>query len=225
MKKISTKGNYWGRKDVVGSFSEKPVSEHVKEFLKFSGLIRTGVNALDVGCGGGRHTLLLLKNGFEVYACDASIKMVNSTRDKIAAVKDIEFAQSRVIQVQMDKLPYESGFFEIVISSGVLHNARSKKELKNSLLETARVLKPSGLLYLKSFYYSGWDTEHLLSKSKNSTSIYVNKYGEEMTLLQLEDFLSLVPEKLKLIEGVKTYTKEVETGKRDIFYGYFRKSE
>ncbi|MFC5652534.1 class I SAM-dependent methyltransferase [Paenibacillus solisilvae] len=112
------------------------------------GRITPDMRILDAGCGSGRNLVYLLHSGFEVYAVDRSA-------DAIAAVQRLakELAprwseeQARVEAVE--SMSFESGSFDFVISSAVLHFAGSVKHFDQMVEELWRVLKPGGKLFAR----------------------------------------------------------------------------
>lgn len=99
---------------------------------------------LDAGCGNGRNLIWFLKNDFEVYAID---------RDP-AAIKYLEsvypcFNKERLQVAEIDKLPFGNNFFDHVISSAVLHFAKSVSHFNDMIKEMVRVLNPNGTLFIR----------------------------------------------------------------------------
>jgi SAM-dependent methyltransferase len=106
---------------------------------------------LDLGCAGGRNTLLLAAAGFDVYALDSSHAMIARTRTRVAEIIDPDEARRRITVGPMDDLDFASGFFDLILALGVYHNAHSPEEWNQALAETSRVLKPRGLVLVANF--------------------------------------------------------------------------
>ena len=64
---------------------------------------------LDFGCGTGRHTTYLLKEGFEVYGCDTSDRALEIIKE---ILKNIKFKKC-----DMTSLPYEDKSFDGIHNS------------------------------------------------------------------------------------------------------------
>src|SRR5258708_40375909 len=77
---------------------------------------------LDAGCGSGRNLVYFLKNGYKVYAIDPNAEAVETVR---SLAKDIapENPQTNFKVAKAEDLPFEGGYFDLVISSAVLHFA------------------------------------------------------------------------------------------------------
>jgi len=76
---------------------------------------------LDLGCGNGRNSLWLVKNGFEVYGIDFSKSAIDFCKEHVKGAKFIVgYAQ---------QLPFKDEFFDVVIDAGTIHvNPPSERE-------------------------------------------------------------------------------------------------
>jgi SAM-dependent methyltransferase len=93
--------------------------------------------ALDIGCGSGRHTILLDQFGFKASACDVSADAVRLTR-MVAALPS-----KRVLQAPMTALPYADGSFDVALAYGVFYYG-TRDEHEAAVAEMHRVLRPGG---------------------------------------------------------------------------------
>lgn len=100
--------------------------------------------ALDVGCGGGKHSFYLAKNSFEVYGIDLSEEAIKTARSEFK--KQGYRGQFKVCSFAK-KFPYKNNFFEAVISIRALNHG-AEKEIDNCISEMERVLKPGGLIFV-----------------------------------------------------------------------------
>ena len=98
------------------------------------GRIRPGMRILDAGCGGGRNAFYFRREGYDVWGVD-----------EIQALTDWE--QFRVAKVE--NMPFQSAYFDVVLSSAVLHFAESIANFDAMLHEMWRVLKPGGILFCR----------------------------------------------------------------------------
>jgi malonyl-CoA O-methyltransferase len=97
----------------------------------------TGISALDLGCGTGRHALWLASMGARVTALDFSREMLAEARQKPWA-NQVRFI---VHDLHDQALPFASETFDLVVSGLVLEHLR---ELDPFFAEARRVLKPGG---------------------------------------------------------------------------------
>lgn len=95
-----------------------------------------GLEALDLGCGTGRHTTLLATGGAHVTAVDFSPGMMDVARGKPGAER-VRF----VVHDMHEPLPFGDAAFDLVISGLVLEHLRG---LDGFFREARRVLRPGG---------------------------------------------------------------------------------
>ena len=103
---------------------------------------------LDAGCGGGRNLLYFLKNGYEVYGIDPNAEAIETVR---SIAKDIapKNSQNNFKVAKAEDLPFDGAYFDLVISSAVLHFAESETHFDTMLNSMWRVLKPGGYLFAR----------------------------------------------------------------------------
>src|ERR1700744_23582 len=103
---------------------------------------------LDAGCGGGRNLFYFLKNDYEVYGIDPNAEAIEAVKTlaKDIAPKNppINFKVARA-----EELPFDDKYFDLVISSAVLHFADSETHFESMLNSMWRVLKPGGYLFAR----------------------------------------------------------------------------
>ncbi len=96
------------------------------------------MKVLDIGCGNGRDLSMLLNSGAYLYGIDASQIMVKRAKTNVS--------RAHITQGVMEDLPYNDGFFDVVMSKYVI---QSSTDVLTCIQEMNRVLKPGGtLLYL-----------------------------------------------------------------------------
>jgi tellurite methyltransferase len=96
--------------------------------------------ALDLGCGVGRHAMLLAESGFRVEAFDGADSGLDVLR---------QTAVSRGLTVSVkhgnaDALPYPDASFDFVLSWNVIYHG-TMGDVGGRIAEIWRVLKPGGL--------------------------------------------------------------------------------
>jgi ubiquinone/menaquinone biosynthesis C-methylase UbiE len=102
-----------------------------------------GTPVLDAGCGPGPLTVEFARRGFAVTALDASTSMLALARENVDRAGfggAVRFEEGSI-----ERLPFESGAFAMVCSSGVIEYLQS---YTTALAEFARVLRPGGHLVL-----------------------------------------------------------------------------
>jgi SAM-dependent methyltransferase len=141
---------FWEQADVVERFAQRDPDHRLRALLEERRL--RPARALDIGCAGGRNTLFLAWHKVDVYAIDASHAMLEETRSRLDRLLGEGTARERVQEGRMDDLSrFPDASFDLVISLGVLHQARSWPEWNRAVDEAARVLRPGGRLLLSEF--------------------------------------------------------------------------
>jgi SAM-dependent methyltransferase len=184
------------------------------------------VRVLDLGCAGGRNTVVLAERGFDLEARDASPAMVAKTRERLVPIVGSSEASKRIQVGRMDDLSaHENGGFDLVVALGIYHCAQSRGEWERALAETARVLKPGGRVLVSVFtpetdltgrgiraipgepdVYEGFDT--------GGRHVLVDAEGLDRDLARV----GLLP-----LEPTRTARPKVETGRRVSANGLFGK--
>jgi len=104
---------------------------------------------LEAGCGTGRESMYLASNGARLTAIDITERSLNVAKQEAARFDfrhNIRFMKASVLD-----MPFGSGTFDIVLSSGVIHHTA---EPERAFSELTRVLTPGGYLIL--FVYNNF---------------------------------------------------------------------
>ncbi|KAG5666633.1 hypothetical protein PVAND_014649 [Polypedilum vanderplanki] len=196
---------------------------------------------LDVACGTGIDSILLVEKGFEVVSCDASDKMLKyAIKERWNRRKDSRFdnwiiEEANWLTLNDDMREYLQGGFDAVICLGnsfghILDNCEQKQAIRNF----ERCLKTGGLLIIdhrnydiicnggnapsKSIYYNS----QYMTDIKTSL-LYVNGKPTKVTL----DCLITTDDGIKYEFGLSSYPHQLEEFKKilkEIFgYGCYHK--
>ena len=113
-----------------------PPLPEVVEFAKY--LEREDATTiLDLGCGAGRHSVLLGKQGFQVVALDISETALNTLESRL---KTASISTVTVVKHEMWELPFIDDYFDGVICTNVLHHGKLV-QIKQATREVYRVMK------------------------------------------------------------------------------------
>jgi len=96
---------------------------------------------LDLGCGLGRHCILLAKEGFEVYGIDNSLAGLQFALQWAAR----ESVTLHLALGDMGQLPYGSAFFDLILAWNVIYHG-TVEYIRRTVAEIARCLGPGGYL-------------------------------------------------------------------------------
>ena len=113
-------------------FQPRAKQRIVDAFVRLAG-VAPPAHVLDVGCGSGTFTGLLLARGYRMSGIDISSKMIALARHKFA---DIAFHEG-----DAENLPFGNNEFDALLLSGLLHHFPDQRRLA---AEVFRVLKPGG---------------------------------------------------------------------------------
>jgi SAM-dependent methyltransferase len=104
--------------------------------VRFLGLLPSGASILELGCGAGNHSAVMLGEGFAVRATDGSPEM--------AAIASRRLGHP-VEAMRFDELDAHQAYDGVWASACLLHVPRG--ELESILARIHRALKPSGVFY------------------------------------------------------------------------------
>jgi SAM-dependent methyltransferase len=138
---------------------------------------------LDLGCGLGRHVAFAHEIGLEGYGIDLSETAIAAGRAWMATLGD--GLADRLVAGDATALPWEDGFFSVVVSHGVL-DSMPFAVARAAMEESARVLRPGGLAY---FDVIAFDDRHAgageLEVADGFEAGTVQSYFDEERLAQL----------------------------------------
>jgi ubiquinone/menaquinone biosynthesis C-methylase UbiE len=92
---------------------------------------------LDLGCGAGRHSILLADEGFQVVALDISETALKTLE---ARLKSASIDNVTLVKHEMWDLPFVDDYFDGVICTNVLHHGKLA-QIKQATKEVHRVMK------------------------------------------------------------------------------------
>ena len=98
---------------------------------------------LDIGSGGGRHTVYLASKGFDVYGLDSSAVGLAHTINLL----NRKGLSAHLTLHDMTILPYDDKYFDAVISIQVIYHNRLE-DIHKTIGEITRVLKEKGIIWI-----------------------------------------------------------------------------
>ena len=113
------------------------------EFLKSKEM--SDAIVLDSGCGEGRNSIYLAKQGFRVYGLDISAIAIDKAREwaeKEGLLEKIWFEVGDVSQME-----FRNEFFDAAIDINTINFVKSRRRY---VAELSRVLKPKGYLFIET---------------------------------------------------------------------------
>lgn len=180
---------YWNSRAEGYTLSNREELEDEHRIFLWEQQIRRALNGrvcrhvLDVGCGPGFFSVLLARLGYEVTAVDYTENMLAEARKNATHYGvNIDFRR-----MDAQKLDFEDGIFDLVISRNVLWNLEQPEQ---AYREWLRVLKPNGTLmnFDGNFYYyvtdaeygdrTRWEHKHMQGINANS----IDRIGEHLPM-------------------------------------------
>lgn len=207
---------FWNNSETTEYFKSKDADPRLVELVSSLGDI-SGWRALDLGCGGGRHSQFFAEHDCDTSAVDINPAMLQTTRDRVAGIgKTIDVQEGSILGI-----PYEQDEFDIVLTTGVLHQAQNFEQYVTAVQELSRVTKPGGYIFLNIFTDGVWDEGY----TQVEEFTVLTKEGLTMTLLPKEIFIDLMDsEGLQLHIDHGEDIKEENTGPRAVYRGVFMKN-
>jgi len=128
---------------------------------------------LDLGCGVGRHAILMAENGFEVTASDLST-------DGLEKLKESATEQNLKIKIQeadMVSLPFDDNSFDCLVAYHAIYHT-DDVGIKKVMSEIKRVLKDGGEALIT--FNSQTNTAYKDSRNEHlSTNVVIKRTGHE----------------------------------------------
>ena len=151
---------------------------------------------LDFGCGIGRHIKFLDEYKLDAYGFDLSEQAIYNAH-KFFKKLNLDHLQKKVIVSDITNLPYESNFFNYMLSHGVL-DSMDYKIAKEGIKELHRVIQTKGIIFFDII--STLDSSF---KNKNNLDQIVENDHEKGTIqsyYDIDKINDLMREKFKIIE-------------------------
>ena len=112
------------------------------------GRLVPGMRVLDAGCGTGRNLVYFLRSGYEVFGVDESSEAIAQMR-RLASALDPNLPSDNFRVEEVERMSFPDSDFDAVLSSAVLHFARTEEQWEAMVKEMWRVLKPGGIFFAR----------------------------------------------------------------------------
>jgi 2-polyprenyl-3-methyl-5-hydroxy-6-metoxy-1,4-benzoquinol methylase len=140
-----------------------------------------GRRVLEIGCGMGLHTELLVRAGARVTAIDLADTSVAATRRRL----ELKGLSAHVERQDAEQLAFDTGAFDFVWSWGVIHHsARTARIVR----EIARVLSPAGECRVMVYNRSSTTVALRFLEDYLATGAFLASSFEEMLYRKTDGF-------------------------------------
>ncbi len=112
------------------------------ESKRFISTFSKGSYFLDLGCGNGRNSVHLAKEGMRVVGCDFSKALLEIAQNKFEWNQVLD--RTQVVRGDISSLPTKNGTFDAVLYIATIHHLPLSEERLASLMEVKRILKQGG---------------------------------------------------------------------------------
>jgi ubiquinone/menaquinone biosynthesis C-methylase UbiE len=112
------------------------------ESKRFISTLPKNSMVLDLGCGNGRNSIYLAKEGMRVIGIDFSLGLIKIAKNKLEW-KEI-LSHVNLLQGDIASLPLKNEYVDSVLYIATIHHLPDPEERLKSLCEVKRCLKPGG---------------------------------------------------------------------------------
>ncbi len=143
-------GIYWA--EIADQSSTQNQIQFIKDTLKGNGLV------LDLACGTGRHSIPLIKEGYDMVGLDVSLNLLRLAKNRWRSVQ--------LVRVDMRCLPFKAGAFSASVSMDTsLGPLPSEQDDLQSLRELQEALSQGG-----NFIVDVFNREHLMPEVQHKSA-------------------------------------------------------
>lgn len=105
---------------------------------------------LDYGCGSGNNSIFFIEKGYNTYGVDIATSALDLIKQNLQWRRlDASLIKNfSVISPDVKRLPYEDGFFDVILANGVLCYLSSEAHIRNMAKEFSRCLRPGGVVLI-----------------------------------------------------------------------------
>jgi len=169
--------------------------------------LKKRLKILDVGCGFGNNLIPFLEKKYKAYGIEISKEICNITSNILKK----KYKNFLIKEGNNRHIPFPSNYFDLLISSGVIHYEDSKENYIKALNEYHRVLKKNGVILV------------LTSGSKNDLRRSAKLMSKCLYKVSINDFRKnklfyFMNNKRDIISHYGPFFKNIEIGSCSEFF-------
>ncbi|ANH83649.1 methyltransferase type 11 [Niabella ginsenosidivorans] len=170
-------------------------------------IVPAATQLLDIGCGAGNYTLMMLKKLPELNCTlnDLSRPMLDKAFERVSAA-----ARHNVTPVQGDirKVVLPENHFDIILAGAVLHHLRDDHDWEATFQKLYNLLKPGGCLMISD----------LVTQESSAVSDYTwERYGDYLESVKDKAYRRTVLEYVAKEDSPRSVTYQLELMKKTGF--------
>jgi tRNA (cmo5U34)-methyltransferase len=131
---------------------------------------------LDVGCGAGNNTLVLLQlvSPLDCDLLDLSLPMLNRAKERVATVNS---GNVRTFQGDIRTVELDENYYDVIIAAAVLHHLRDKADWEYVFQKLYSILSSGGSLWITDLVYH--ENRAVQDMMDQRYATYLQKVGGE----------------------------------------------
>ena len=198
-KSYANKDNFvfYPREDII-----RFISKYVRKKTgidSFINIDESDPKILDFGCGIGRHVKFLDEYKLDAYGFDLSEVAISTAHEHFKRLS-LDHLINQVIVADITNLPYESEFFNYMLSHGVL-DSMSYEIAKKGIAELHRVMDSSGVIFFDLI--SSSDRTFKNGQDMDQKQENAREHGTIQSYYDLKRIDDLVKDKFDIIELIE----------------------
>jgi ubiquinone/menaquinone biosynthesis C-methylase UbiE len=136
------------------------------ESKRFISTLTKGSLVLDLGCGNGRNSIYLAKEGMKVVGIDFSRGLIRIAKNKMEWKEVADKVD--LVEGDIGALPLKNDSVDAVLYIATLHHLPTPQERLESLLEVKRCLKPEGSVLVSAWAQEQEKFKETLEESRSN---------------------------------------------------------
>jgi len=107
--------------------------------------------AIDIGCGNGRHSILLLERGYVVEAVDISPEMLETARSFVKSCHADHVDLFRTNLATAQDLPHDKASMDVALSVATIQLIPERDMRRSAIAELHRIVRPGGQILITTW--------------------------------------------------------------------------
>lgn len=162
---------------------------------------------LDVGCGAGNYTLMMLSklSNLNCTLVDLSKPMLDKAYERVSRVTE---KKAEIIQGDIRDIPLTNNLFDIILAGAVLHHLRDDADWEWTFKKLFDILKPGGCLMISD----------LVTQDLETLNQYIwEKYGDYLENLGGREYRQKVLDYVSREDSPRSLNYQLELMKKTGF--------